>query len=107
MLILSKDPLPGHTKGHHPPGKEEQEEEYIDQLSREEDRRAESGLCQGGSATPLTTEKAEGPQEPKAASIIRSPIFKHGHHHPWVSGHPLMDASLLAGPQASSAAETF
>lgn len=60
MLILSKDPLPGHTEGHHPHGKEEQEEEHVDQLSREEDRRAESGLHQGGSTAPLTTEKGRG-----------------------------------------------
>ncbi|KAL0624904.1 hypothetical protein AAY473_003954 [Plecturocebus cupreus] len=43
LLILPEDPLPGHTEGHHPHRKEEQEEEHIDQLSGE-DRRAERSL---------------------------------------------------------------
>lgn len=35
LFIQSKDPLPGHAKGHHPHGKEKQEEENVDQLPRE------------------------------------------------------------------------
>ena len=38
LFIQSKDPLPGHAKGHHPHGKEKQEEENVDQLPREEIR---------------------------------------------------------------------
>lgn len=36
MLVLPEDPLPGHPEGHHPHGKQEQEEEHVDQLSRED-----------------------------------------------------------------------
>lgn len=58
MLILPEDPLPGHTKGHHPHSKEEQEEEHVDQLSGE-DIRTESGWCLSGGSAQLTTERAE------------------------------------------------
>lgn len=70
MLILPEDPLPGHAEGHHPHGKEEQEEEHVYQLSWE-DTRVESGLHQGGLSTPLTTEKdrGSGTLEPKVPSI--------------------------------------
>lgn len=38
LFILPKDPLSGHAEGHHPHSKEEQEEENVDQLPREEIR---------------------------------------------------------------------
>lgn len=46
MLILPEDPLPGHAEGHHPHGKQKQEEKHVDQLSRD-DKKRESGLCPG------------------------------------------------------------
>lgn len=46
MLVLPEDPLPGHAEGHHPHGEEEQEEEHVNHLPRE-DRRSGSGRRHG------------------------------------------------------------
>lgn len=38
LFVLPKDPLSGHSKGHHPHSEEKQEEENVDQLPRKEIR---------------------------------------------------------------------
>lgn len=79
FALAPKDPLPGHTEGHHPHGKEEQEEEHVDhQLFEGGGQEGRVRTAPGRlDRSAWTTEKGRGAPGPKAASAIRSPIFKH------------------------------
>lgn len=71
LFVQSKDPLPGHAKGHHPHGKEKQEEENVDQLQREEIRTVRTVLVV---ATPSQPQRlADGGSRTQKIQVIKLP----------------------------------
>lgn len=82
LFVQSKDPLPGHAKGHHPHGKEKQEEENVDQLPREEIRTVRTVLVVAGyEAWPLPVShrdwqrEVQGPRKFKLSNCLATYLF--------------------------------